>query len=88
MKIKSEMFKALGDPTRLKIVELIANEELCVCKIHEEFELSQPTISHHMKILENAGIVVSRRDGKWTRYSLDSLVMGGICEYIQNILEK
>jgi len=68
---KSLLFKALGDPTRLKIVDMIANGELCACFILKEFDITQPSLSHHMKILCDCGLVNGRKDGKWTYYSLD-----------------
>jgi ArsR family transcriptional regulator len=64
-------FKALGDPTRVAIVNCLAGAEtVCVCDIVDEFELSQPTISHHLKILREAGIVESERRGTWAHYRL------------------
>ncbi len=63
-------FKALGDPTRLAIVnQLAASEECCVCNL-EPLGLSQPTISHHLKILREAGLVESTRRGTWAYYRL------------------
>src|SRR3989441_11331155 len=64
-------FKALADPTRVAIVNrLAAAPELCVCDLTAAFELSQPTISHHLKILRDAGIVESSRRGTWAYYRL------------------
>jgi ArsR family transcriptional regulator len=64
-------FKALADPTRVAIVNyLSAADEVCVCNLTESFELSQPTISHHLKILREAGIVESSRRGTWAYYRL------------------
>ena len=63
--------KALGDSNRIRIVELLTQGELCGCKLLEYFNITQPTLSHHMKILCDAGIVQGRRDGKWVHYSLD-----------------
>lgn len=65
-----EIFKALGDETRLKIVEMLLGKELCVCDILDEFDKTQPVISHHLKTLKHAGLVVDNRDGKWIYYSL------------------
>ncbi len=63
--------KALADPTRIGIVNrLAAAEELCVCVLTEEFGLSQPTISHHVKILRDAGLVEGRKRGTWSFYRL------------------
>lgn len=62
--------KALGDANRLKIVRLLSGGEKCACKLLEAFDISQPTLSHHMKILCECGLVCARREGKWTYYSL------------------
>lgn len=75
MKIKYEneaaMFKALSDPNRLLILETLQNEERCACKLLEDLEISQSTLSHHMKILCEAGFVDANRQGKWMHYSLN-----------------
>jgi ArsR family transcriptional regulator, arsenate/arsenite/antimonite-responsive transcriptional repressor len=64
-------FKALADPTRVAIVNcLSAADEVCVCNLTDTFELSQPTISHHLKILREAGLVESTRRGTWAYYRL------------------
>jgi ArsR family transcriptional regulator len=64
-------FKALADPTRVAIINcLSAADEVCVCNLTETFELSQPTISHHLKILREAGLVESSRRGTWAYYRL------------------
>jgi ArsR family transcriptional regulator len=64
-------FKALADPTRVAIVNRLAGaEEVCVCDLTEAFELSQPTISHHLRILREAGLVEASRRGTWAYYRL------------------
>jgi ArsR family transcriptional regulator, arsenate/arsenite/antimonite-responsive transcriptional repressor len=64
-------FKALADPTRVAIVNrLAAADECCVCDLTAAFELSQPTISHHLKVLGAAGLVESSRRGTWAYYRL------------------
>jgi len=65
------LFKALADTNRLMIVDMLSCGELCACKILEKFNITQPTLSHHMKILCDCGLVVGRREGKWMYYSLD-----------------
>ena len=67
------MFKALGDPVRLRLLSLIAGHsggEACVCDISGTFNLSQPTISHHLKVLRSAGILDSERRGSWVYYRI------------------
>lgn len=71
MKDVATVFKALGDETRLSIVKMLVGKELCVCDIIDAFSMSQPAISHHLKILKHAGIVNDSRDGKWIYYSLN-----------------
>jgi ArsR family transcriptional regulator len=69
----ARVFKALGDPVRLRLVSLIgAHEggEVCVCELTEAFDLSQPTISHHLKVLRDAGIIDGERRGTWVYYWL------------------
>jgi ArsR family transcriptional regulator len=64
-------FKALADPTRIAIVnQLSAADEVCVCNLTAAFDLSQPTISHHLRILRDAGLVESMRRGTWAYYRL------------------
>jgi len=64
-------FKALADPTRVAIVNrLSTTEAVCVCDLTSAFELSQPTISHHLRILRDAGLVESERHGTWAYYRL------------------
>jgi len=64
-------FKALADPTRVAVINyLSAANEVCVCNLTESFELSQPTISHHLRILREAGLVESSRRGTWAYYRL------------------
>jgi len=67
----ARMFKALGDPVRLRLLSLIASHaggEACVCDISESFDLSQPTISHHLKVLRAAGLLDCERRGTWVYY--------------------
>ena len=68
----AQLFKALSDPNRLMIVDRLSCGELCACVILEMFDITQPTLSHHMKTLCDCGLVVGRKVGKWTYYSLDS----------------
>jgi len=63
-------FKALADPTRVSIVNRLAAGECCVCDLTAVFELSQPTVSHHLRILRDAGLVEVERRGTWAHYRL------------------
>ena len=66
----SLLFKALSDPNRLMIVDMLSCGELCAFVILEKFHITQPTLSHHMKILCDCNLVGGRKEGKWTYYSL------------------
>lgn len=65
-------FSSLGDVTRLKILKVIGDEELCSCEVMAALDLTQPTTSHHLGILERAGVLTSRRDGKWVFYRIST----------------
>ena len=67
----AKILKAISDPKRLRIVDMLSCGELCACKILEAFHITQPTLSHDMKVLIEAGIVNDRREGKNIFYSLD-----------------
>ena len=67
----SSICKALGDPNRLRIVNMISGCEKCACVILQAFDITQPTLSHHMKILRDCGLVNVRKEGKWSHYSLN-----------------
>ena len=73
-----EVFKALADTTRLRILALLGNDEVCVCHIHDALGLPQPTVSRHLAYLRRTGLVDVRRDGVWMHYqvarSLDLVV--------------
>jgi ArsR family transcriptional regulator len=77
----AELFKVLGDPTRLKIVAALMIEELCVCDIAELIGMTQPAVSHHLARLRQARLVKFRRDGKMIAYSLDD-------EHVEVLLEQ
>ncbi len=69
----AQVFKALGDPVRLRLVSLIGARqggEVCVCDLTSAFDLTQPTISHHLKVLREAGLIDSERRGTWVYYRL------------------
>ena len=78
-------FKALADPTRLEIVDMLSRGELCACKILERFNITQPTLSHHMKILCDSELVTGRKEGKWTYYSLDNNNVNQFKEYLSAV---
>ena len=67
---QSRLFKALADETRLRILKLLEVREMCVCEVMVALGLTQPTASHHLGILESAGLVKDRKEGKWVFYSI------------------
>lgn len=79
------LFKALSDENRVKIVDMLTDGELCACKILEEFQITQPTLSYHMKILTESNLVESRRDGKWSIYSINRNTLEGIKDWFDGI---
>ncbi len=69
--INAKILKALSDPNRLKIIDLLSCGEKCACEILESFDFTQPTLSHHMKVLADCGLVKARKDGIWNLYKLN-----------------
>ena len=82
---KAELFKALSDPNRLEIVDMLSWGELCACKILEHFHITQPTLSHHMKILCDCGLVSGRKEGKWIYYSLNTEMVQVFRAFLEKI---
>jgi ArsR family transcriptional regulator len=75
--MSSKIFKALSDPTRLKIIELLEKREICACEFAPLTKKAQPTVSQHLRILETAGIIKSRKEGKMILYSIaDKRIFG------------
>ncbi len=74
--------KALGDSNRLQIVQMLSDGEKCACKLLEHFEITQPTLSHHMKILCECGLVEVRKEGKWSHYSLSCETLAAFKQFI------
>jgi len=79
------IFKAMSDETRLKIIDMLSCDELCACDILEEFAITQPTLSYHMKILTESGLVNARKDGAWTRYTLNLELVGLVKFFLDQI---
>lgn len=77
-------FKALADPTRLRMLNLLLrNGELCVCDLHAQFDLSQPTISHHLSLLRKAGLVRCEVRGRWAWYSAEPGALGELADVLE-----
>lgn len=81
-------FQALGDNTRLRLLNLMGEQEICVCYFVEILGQSQPKISRHLAYLRNAGIVSTRRDGKWMHYRIVMPPNGGAAKVLRQILES
>lgn len=77
--------KALGDSNRLQIVQMLSDGEKCGCKLLEAFEITQPTLSHHMKILCESGLVSDRKEGKWHHYSINAVVWNEFSAFISEV---
>ena len=75
------VFRALGDPTRLEVFRAIAGhgEPICVCDLVDRFDVSQPTISHHLKVLREAGLVTFEKRGVWAHYEVDPRGVSAAC---------
>ncbi len=79
------LLKALGDETRLKIFHILRNGELCACELLEEFHITQPTLSYHMKTLCDSNLVNCRKDGIWMRYSINQDTLKLLKEFFYQI---
>ena len=81
----SEISKALSDTNRLKIIEMLVEGEKCGCRLLEELKVTQPTLSHHMKVLGECGLVISRKDGKWQHYFINCTRFREFKNYISSL---
>lgn len=77
--------KALSDPNRLRIVRMLSGSEKCACVLLEKLGITQPTLSHHMKVLAECSLVRARKDGKWMRYSLDCATLTAFKGFIASL---
>ena len=83
----AKIFKALGDPNRIDILKMLQSGEKCACKLLEELNIGQSTLSHHMKVLCDAEIVKGRKEGKWTHYSFNDEGINNAKEILNDITE-
>ena len=84
----AEIFKALSDENRVEILIMLSKGEKCACKLLEELEVSQPTLSHHMKILCDSKLVNARKEGRWMHYSLSQEGINEISNYLSDVFGK
>ncbi|HEX2927723.1 MAG TPA: metalloregulator ArsR/SmtB family transcription factor [Ruminiclostridium sp.] len=81
----AKLIKALSDPGRLKIIDILSCGEQCACSILEKFNFTQPTLSHHMKVLTDCGLVKSRKEGLWNHYTLDTANCNKLILFLTNL---
>lgn len=84
LSVVANICKALGDTNRLNIIKTLTKTQMCGCELLEIFEITQPTLSHHMKILCECGLVNAKKDGKWSYYSINC---DKFCEFKEFIAE-
>lgn len=82
VKRTANIFKAFCDENRIRILQLLQGGEKCACMLLEEMNITQPTLSHHMKILCDSGIVTGRKEGKWMHYSISKTGIECAQEYL------
>ncbi len=83
----AQIFKALCDENRIRILEMLQTGEKCACKILDELNVTQPTLSHHMKILCDSGIVESRKEGKWIHYRISAAGSNNAVKILQELIK-
>lgn len=82
----SNIFKALADPNRVKIVDLLyKNGETCACELLEEFNITQPTLSHHLKVLADSEILKQRKEANWIHYKINDKKFDEIKDFFNHI---
>ena len=77
--------KALVDSNRLQIMKRLSTGEICACKLLEQFRITQPTLSHHMKVLCECGLVTARKEGKWSHYSLNRKTLCSFGKFVASL---
>ena len=82
----AKIFKALSDTNRLQIINILSCGEKCACRLLEYFDFTQPTLSHHMKVLMECGLVDSRKEGTWNYYSLNTTNANEILKFLDEII--
>lgn len=83
-----EVFKAISDKTRRKIIDLLKKREMTAGEIAEHFNVSKPTISQHLKILKNADLIQSEKQGKYISYFINTSILEDFLSHLKNIFEK
>ncbi len=78
-----DVLKALADHNRLTIIYELRGKEYCACELLEDLPISQSTLSHHLKILQQAGVVLARREGRWTYYRLNEVLFQSLSDFFK-----
>ena len=84
----ASMFKAVCDENRIQILELLQGGVGCACSLLEEMQITQPTLSHHMKILCDSGVVIGRKEGKWMHYSISKDGLENVINYLDEMMNE
>jgi len=84
----ARLFKALSDETRVQVIQVLTTEKQCACQILERFHISQPTLSHHMRILTQSGLVTMEKKGKWVHYGINAEMFHEMKTFIDSIGES
>ena len=85
---KAKIVKALSDANRLKIIDILSCGEMCACDILQHFDFTQPTLSHHMKVLIESGLVEVRREGLWNYYYLNINNCNKVSIFLMNLVTE
>ncbi len=84
----NELFKALNDPTRRRILEMLREKDLTAGEIAAQFDMSWPSVSHHLELLRKAGLVVSQKEGQYLYYSINTTVMDEMLQWLLQLTQK
>lgn len=82
------VFKAISDESRLRIIDLLSSQKLCACDLLEQFSISQSTLSYHMKILSDSGLVKGEKEGSWVRYGLNQDRVNEVMSFLTDITRE
>jgi ArsR family transcriptional regulator len=88
MIVLNNLFKALNDPTRRAILEMLRDKDLTAGEIAEQFDMSWPSVSHHLDLLKKAGLVVAQKEGQFVNYSINTTVMDDMLQWILQFTHK
>lgn len=84
----AKLLKVLSDPNRMKIIDILSCGERCICDMQEFFDLTQPTLSHHMKVLMDVGLVTMRKNSQWNYYSLNDSKCDGVVAVLSELFNE